>query len=183
MTMEPSRKEPSENSDTFKTDEYANNPAILLWLIRHGRTNGNEKNIYRGWSNAEFAQLDEKGRQDARDAGIYLKGLGVESPVIIVDDLARTQETAKIIAEILGITEIITDKRLRPIHVGDYTGKSKTDYPLEEYMKNRSNKIPGGESLGGFDTREAKIFGDIVEAIGEMRKRTGKPICFIVIVH
>jgi broad specificity phosphatase PhoE len=142
----------------------------LFILTRHGRTAGNEKNIYRGWSNADFAQLDENGQQDARDAGIYLKGLGLEFAAILVDDLARTQETAKIIAEILGVTEILTDKRLRPVNVGDFTGKSKAAYPLEEYMDNPKKKIPGGESLAEFNKRQAKVFADVLELIAQLKK-------------
>lgn len=152
-------------------------------LTRHGRTAGNENDVYRGVSNAAFAQLDENGRQDARDAAIYMKGLELEFPVIIVDDLDRTQETARIIAEILGIKEIITDKRMRPVDVGDFTGKSKVLNPLEEYMNNRSKRIPGGDSLNQFDKRQVAVFGDIVEAIAKLRAQTGKPVMFLVVGH
>jgi len=155
----------------------------LFVLCRHGRTAGNEKNVYRGLSNAAYAQLDENGRQDARDAGIYLKGLGFEFPVILVDDLDRTQETAKIIAEILGIKEIITDKRLRPVDVGDYTGKSKIEYPLDQFMNNPSKRIPGGDKLSQFNKREAEVFGQIAEAIAQLRKQTGKPVMFLIVGH
>jgi broad specificity phosphatase PhoE len=155
----------------------------LFALVRHGRTAGNEKNIYRGWSNKEFAQLDECGQQDAKDAAIYLKGLGMEFPIILVDDLERTQETAKIIADILGIKEIITDKRLRPVNVGDYTGKSKSLYPLDGYMETPNKKVPGGESINEFNARESKVFADICEALAEVRKQTGKQISFLIIGH
>jgi len=155
----------------------------IFHMVRHGRTRGNEKNIYRGWSNEEFAQLDENGKQDAKDAGIYLKGLGVDSPVIIADDLSRIQETAKIIADILGVKEIITDKRLRPVDVGDFTGKSKTAHPLDEFMEHPEKKIPGGESLNTFNKRQAKVFADITEAVTSVSKQLKRPVSFIVIGH
>lgn len=155
----------------------------LFILTRHGRTAGNDANIYRGLSNAAFAQLDEAGRQDARDAAIYMKGLGMEFSVILVDDLERTQETARIIAEILGIKEIITDKRLRPVDVGDFTGKSKALHPLTEYMDNPSKRIPGGDTLKQFNKRQASVFGDIVEAIAKLRKDVGRPVMFLVVGH
>jgi len=155
----------------------------IFYMVRHGRTQGNEKNIYRGWSNEDFAQLDENGKQDARDAGIYLKGLGVEAPVIIADDLGRIQETAKIIADVLGAKEIITDKRLRPVDVGNFTGKSKTAHPLDEYMDHPEKKIPGGESLNVFNKRQAKVFADITEAVTSVSKQLKRPVTFIVIGH
>lgn len=157
--------------------------SVFFVLTRHGRTAGNEKNIYRGLSNAGFAQLDENGRQDARDAAIYMKGLGMEFPVIVVDDLERTQETARIIAEVLGIKEIITDKRLRPVDVGEFTGKSKALHPLTEYMDHPSKRIPGGDTLNQFNKRQASVFGDIVEAIAKLRKDTGRPVMFLVVGH
>ena len=81
-------------------------PAIFH-LARHGRTAGNEKDIYRGWSNEKFAQLDDAGKDDARESGIFLKGLGIDAPIIITDNLDRTMESAQIIAKILGIPEVI----------------------------------------------------------------------------
>ena len=147
----------------------------LFHLARHGRTAGNEKNIYRGWSNKEFAQLDDSGKDDAREAGIFLKGLGLEFPLIIVDDLDRTKESAQIIADILGIKDIVSDKRMRPLDVGDFTGKSKEKYPLDEYLKDKSKKIPGGESVSTFDRRQSKVFDDILQTIIE----TGQPILVV----
>jgi broad specificity phosphatase PhoE len=145
---------------------------VLFVLTRHGRTQGNEKNVYRGWSNQKFAQLDDDGRNDAKEAGIFLKGLGYPFAAILVDDLERTQETAHIIAKTLGMKEdqIITDRKLRPVDVGDYTGQSKSEHPLEEYMNNPSKVIPGGESLGNFDKRQAQIFADILELVATLRK-------------
>lgn len=150
---------------------------ILFALGRHGRTAGNEDNVYRGWSNEDFAQLDAAGRNDAREEGIYLKGTGLNFSFIITDDLDRTFETAQIIASILGIKEesIIRDKRLRPLNMGDWTGKSKEKHPVTEFMKNRSKVIPGGESLNTLNKRQSKVFSDIMETIS----KTGKPILVI----
>src|SRR5882724_4959930 len=112
---------------------------VLFALGRHGRTSGNKDNLYRGWSNEDFAQLDAAGRNDAREEGIFLQGTGLKFPIIITDDLDRTGETAEIIASILGIKKesILRDKRLRPLNMGDWTGKSKEKHPLEEFMKDK----------------------------------------------
>jgi broad specificity phosphatase PhoE len=143
---------------------------ILFTLARHGRTAGNDKNLYRGWSNEDFAQLDANGRNDAREAAYFILGTGMKFPLILADDLGRTQETAQILAEILGVKEIVTDKRLRPIDVGDFTGKNKDKNPLDEYMKNRSKKIPGGENLSEFDKRQTSVFADILELVTKIHQ-------------
>lgn len=142
----------------------------LFVLVRHGRTAGNDKNIYRGWSNAPFAQLDDDGRQDAREAGIFVRGLDLDFGAIITDDLDRTSESAQIVADILGLKEIIHDKRLRPINVGDFTGESKDEHPLEEYQNDKAKKIPGGTSINEFNKVQAKVFQDIMELIAEIKK-------------
>lgn len=142
----------------------------LFFLGRHGRTAGNDKNLYRGWSNDEFAQLDADGRTDAREQGIFLQRAGLNFPIIITDTLDRTNDTARIVADILGVKEIIQDARLGPIKMGDYTGLSKEKHPLTEYMNNRGKKIPGGESMKEFDYRQSKVFADIAETVSKIRK-------------
>lgn len=145
-------------------------PEILFLMARHGSTAGNAAQIYRGWSNDDFAQLSAKGRDDVRDAGIFLKTLNIQFPLIISDDLDRAQETRKILASILGIKAEYVDKRLRPLNVGDFTGQGKEEHPLDEYMKNRSRTIPGGESLNNFDNRLGKVFDNILETINKIKK-------------
>jgi 2,3-bisphosphoglycerate-dependent phosphoglycerate mutase len=142
----------------------------LFYSVRHGRTKGNELDIYRGWSKEDYAQLAPEGRDDAREAGLYLKRAGLEFPILITDDLPRAKETASILAEVLGIKAIESDRRARPLDVGDYTGKSKKKYPLDEYIKNQSKKIPGGESMKGFKKRAAEFHSDVFELIRKLKK-------------
>jgi len=141
----------------------------LFFVVRHGRTAGNKDNFYRGWSNAPFAQLNSDGRDDAREAGIFLKKLGIKFPMIISDNLERCQETRRILASILAIRSEEEDRRLRPIDVGEFAGKSKTDNPLTEYMKDKSKKIPGGESINSFNQRQAKFFADLMEVLDKIK--------------
>jgi len=142
----------------------------LFYVLRHGRTEGNEADIYRGWSNEQFAQLAPEGRDDVREAAIFLKRAGLSFPLVISDDLSRSKESAQIAADILGVKQKEIDKRARPLNVGDFTGQPKKDHPLEEYMKNRSKKIPGGENMNTFDNRLAKFTGDVLELVGKIKK-------------
>lgn len=142
----------------------------LFLVTRHGRTQGNDDGRYRGWSNEEFAQLSADGRDDAREAALFIKKTGMEFPLLLSDDLNRSQESQRIVADILGIRELQVDKRLRPIDVGDFTGKDKDKYPLEEYFKSPSKKIPGGESVNIFNTRLAKVCADMNELVAQLKK-------------
>lgn len=149
----------------------------IFFGVRHGRTQGNEDNRYRGWSNEEFAQLAPEGKADIMEAALYLKKQGLKFDIILSDDTDRAKDSQQIIQQILDIPEIEVDKRLRPLHVGKYTGKSKYFHPLDEYIKNRSRKIPGGENMVGFDKRLGAVFSDILELIGNNK------VNVLVILH
>lgn len=156
----------------------------LFFIVRHGRTEGNKLGTYRGWSNGPDAQLNADGRDDVREAGLFLQRAGLSFPIILSDDLDRTQETAKILADILGIRVHETDKRLRPLNVGDFTGKSKIDHPLDEYMANEKLVIPGGESLQHFNARQQAVFDNILELIIKIHKPVlvvghGSNVCYL----
>lgn len=144
--------------------------SMLFLVTRHGSTAGNAEDIYRGWSNEDFAQLSPQGRDDAREAALFIKKLGTKFPIILSDDLDRSQESQQIIAGILGLREVQTDKRLRPLDVGDYEGKDKKKYPLDEYVKNKSKKIPGGESMNGFNRRLSLVCADMSELVAKLKK-------------
>lgn len=143
---------------------------ILFMVMRHGKTKGNDLQEYRSWSNGPNAQLDAEGREGVYESSIYLKGMGYDFPMILCDDLDRTQETASIAASILGIKEIETVPGLKPLNVGDFTGKPKKDHPLDYYLKNADTPIPGGESHNQFDTRMKKVFGDVLDTIIETKQ-------------
>jgi broad specificity phosphatase PhoE len=137
----------------------------MLFVVRHGETANNDQGLYRGWSNEPGAQLSPEGRDLVREAGTFLRDLNLKFPFALSDDLHRCVETREILAGILGIKQEVTDERLRPVNVGDYTGKAKTDYPLEGYYANPTKKIPGGESIADFHKRMAMLMTDVLTVI------------------
>lgn len=147
----------------------------LFFVVRHGITNGNQTDTYRGWSNGPDARLNADGRDVIREAALWLKKAGLSFPLIMSDDLERAVESRDILKSILQIPNEATDKRLRPLNVGDFTGESKKDHPLDEYLKSRSKKIPGGESMNEFESRAAKVFDDVAAIVAKL----GKPILLI----
>lgn len=143
----------------------------LFLMARHGSTKLNESNRFRGWSNGPDADLDEAGIQMAHDAGEFISYLPVQIEHVIVSDLNRAQETAHIICGILGIKNFTTDKRLRPLNVGDYAGKDKSNNPIDKYLKNPTLRFPNGESVDEFNHRQYEIASEVLAKIvsGEIR--------------
>lgn len=150
---------------------------VLFYVVRHGETFSNEDNCYRGWSNGPKAQLDLAGREGVREAGIFLLSAGLYFPLILSDDLDRAEETKAILADVLNIQVSETEPLLRPLNVGDFTGKPKKEYPLDKYIEDKSLRIPGGETLNEFNLRQAATFDGIVELV----ERLGKPI--LIVAH
>jgi broad specificity phosphatase PhoE len=137
----------------------------LFYMMRHGSTKLNEMEAYRGWSNGPGAELDEDGLMDAREAGAFLSRLRPNIKYVLCSDMNRAIETASIVCNILGIEDMEIDERLRPLNVGDLAGRSKSENPIDEYLKDTSKKFPGGESVKDFEVRQHSVAADIIGRI------------------
>lgn len=143
---------------------------VIFYGVRHGTTAGNEKDIYRSWSNAPLAQLNEQGKDEARLAGLWFLNNRIPIDMIISDSLDRVADTSKIIADILGIRTVHLTPKLHPLNMGDWTLKSKADHPVEPFLKNRKKVIPGGESIEEFDKRQLDFWTEMLKLIVESQK-------------
>jgi len=135
----------------------------LFILVRHGDTLLNDQEKYRGWSDDDSASLDKKGIKQARVAGRFLYNSPVRFGYIVSSDLDRSLHTAAIIGRVLGIKDIRTDPRLRPLDVGDYTGKDKETNSIDFYLENIDEKFPNGESVAQFRARQKEASDEILE--------------------
>ena len=88
---------------------------MTLFLVRHGQTDWNrEPARCLGWAEVE---LNEVGRDQARDLGRALQGRGVQ--LIVSSHLVRARETAELIHEELGgELPFVVDPRLAETHRG-----------------------------------------------------------------
>lgn len=146
--------------------EHRDAAAPQLHVMRHGTTDANQQDVYRGWGDYS---LDEQGKKDVAEAAEFLKDKGVK--VIVTSSLKRHQETAQIVSAALGNIPITTNDDLKTLNVGVYTGKKRADYgpELEWYMEHPEEVIPGGESLDGFCERAARG----LESLQSVNKKAG----------
>jgi len=124
-------------------------PAIPLLLVRHGHTEWSRSGRYQGRSDPP---LISEGGEQARELGLRLKGLDIES--IFTSPLLRARETAELIAGMLGIGAPIVDPRLIEIDYGTWEGLTQAEIRLRSPDQLRRWKrtpelasAPGGESL------------------------------------
>lgn len=126
-----------------------------LVLVRHGQSQWNLENRFTGFYDIDLSDL---GREEAAGAGIRLKALGTKFNQVFTSTLKRASNTAKIVLENAGqsdlIQSMISDDNLRERDYGDLTGLNKdetrTKYGDEQvHIWRRSYDVapPGGECL------------------------------------
>lgn len=92
-----------------------------LILVRHGQSLWNAEDRFTGWVDVP---LTDKGREEARQAGVRLRGVPFQ--VAYTSALSRAQETLAIILETLGVeVPVIRDEALNERHYGDLQGLNK----------------------------------------------------------
>lgn len=133
---------------------------ILLMAARHGTTDENEQNIFRGDTNPS---LDEQGFRDANELSFYLQP--VDFSYIFTTGKRRTVQTAKVIAEGRRV-QPVANCGLFPWNTGVFGGQPKNaenKKKLQYYIENPDVSIPDGESLNEFKCRVIPLLQDAVQ--------------------
>lgn len=136
--------------------------------VRHGETDWNRNGRMQGWAPT---QLNETGREQAREAGRWLAD-EYDVDHAYVSDLARTEETAELILEAFE-PEPPTDfePHWRERDIGVYQGfryNEVTDrfpkFSLGEAAYEAAMEVPdGGESLRDLADRVTERFKQVVD--------------------
>ncbi len=122
---------------------------MRLILMRHGETLWNAEMRLQGQDNS---RLSERGIEQARRFEAYLRVL--QPFRVVSSDLGRTRQTA----EIVGFVDCPADPLLRELHMGAWTGLTKTELIAsqpENYHAWRAGAFTpeGGETWGEVRTR------------------------------
>jgi broad specificity phosphatase PhoE len=94
----------------------------LLYLVRHGETDWNAEGRWQGHTDQP---LNERGRMQARALAERLRGAGLAA--VVSSDLLRAHQTAKIVAETLGVAVDYVDPDLRERTIGVFEGLTRAD--------------------------------------------------------
>ncbi len=113
--------------------------SVHLTLVRHGETDWNKEHKLQGGEADE--PLNDTGRSQAKELAKALKGKKFDA--IVCSPMGRAFESAKILGEELGITNVIPLEGLRERRFGDWSGKH-----AGELMKEH----PFAEKIGTFTT-------------------------------
>lgn len=128
--------------------------AAQLVVLRHGRTEWNATGRLQGQADIP---LDERGVAQAEQAAQVLAELAPSA--IYASDLTRARQTAEPLARRCGL-RVVTDPRLREIHVGSWEGLTIDD-ALELAGPQEAKRWLAGE-----DVRRSPT-GETVAEVGE----------------
>lgn len=128
-----------------------NTQKAYLVLIRHGRSEYNEKGLWAGW---DEPPLTENGREDIRVAAETLKDIHFD--LAYTSHLIRHQQTIYVLKKALNRKDlqVIINDSLLERNYGDFTAKNKWEVEKQigksEFTKLRRSwdyPVPNGESL------------------------------------
>jgi len=133
------------------------------FVMRHGEAESNVRGIA-NTDNSEVFNLTEKGKGQVLKTIEELKGKGID--LIIASPLTRTQQTAHLVAEGLGLSanDIVTDDRIVEIQSGDFNGKPIADYraQFKDLSERMTKRLPGGaENVEDVRVRSGDFIYDI----------------------
>ena len=120
-----------------------------IYIVRHGESIGNAKRIFLGHTNLDLSEL---GYKQANATADELRD--VKFDAIYSSDLLRAYNTALPHAKMRGM-DVVTDRGLREIYVGDWEGKCveeilETNYhafKVEWHGNFGTFTFPGGERV------------------------------------
>ncbi|MEY2472904.1 MAG: hypothetical protein QOK28_2233 [Actinomycetota bacterium] len=120
--------------------------AKRILLVRHGESVWNAEGRWQGAANPP---LSDAGRAQARALAEAVRDDGIDS--VVASDLDRALETARIVADRLGLPEPSVDEGWRERDVGEISGHTRAEieakWPglLERWRRGELESMPGGE--------------------------------------
>ncbi len=129
----------------------------MIYLVRHGQTEFNRQDRFQGRVDSPLTDL---GIAQAKAVGQRLAALAAADPGgwrIEVSPLGRARETARIIAEIMGLAEPAIEPRLIEVSYGDMESLTREEvdarWPHMAGVRGTFGRAPGGETLDELQAR------------------------------
>ena len=141
--------------------------AFDLVLLRHGRSQWNDLNLFTGWHDCP---LNDAGRAEARRAAELLAGAGLLPDAVHTSVLRRAAETTEIVLGALGLSslEVRRSWRLNERHYGDLTGLDKAatravhgDEQLQKWRRGYDTPPPPIRPDNEYNPNGSPLYADL----------------------
>ena len=134
---------------------------MRVYILRHGQTDKNKEKVLQGRSDLP---LNEEGRRQAEETGIYFRQNGIAFDKVFSSPLSRAVQTAELAAP---GHAVMRDERLLEMDYGPYEGSSLTSPAPEiiEFFRDFvHNPAPEGmESLASVTARLGAFLDELAE--------------------
>jgi 2,3-bisphosphoglycerate-dependent phosphoglycerate mutase len=153
----------------WKFEPFNSIDMSTLVLVRHGQSQWNLENRFTGWVDVE---LTPKGREEARGAGIKLRGMMFD--FAFVSGLQRAADTLALILEETAQNQcpITADAALNERMYGELQGLNKDEMvakfgaeQVHQWRRSYDIPPPGGESLKDTAARVLPYFKSKIEPL------------------
>jgi len=141
-----------------------------FYFLRHGESEGNSARLLQGRGDYP---LSEAGRQQALRVAGWLGDKGIQC--VLASPLARSAETARIVASALELPEPETREELTELDTGLFTGLAVTDirsrYPQawSAFQRESWEGVPGAERAADLAVRSGRLWEELAA-----RARSGR---------
>ena len=135
-------------------------------FMRHAETVCNARKIFSGRIDCE---LSAKGIQDTLKNFSFKKD---DFDVYYCSPLKRTMDTLKLVVQDVEVDNVIIDKRIIEISIGDWEGKQKSDFPEDLLRAYRHGLYtpPKAETTQEVDNRVISFVCDLFEKYDDNSK-------------
>lgn len=133
---------------------------MLIYIVRHGETDANNKGYAQGWTDDP---LNENGRLIAELTGQGMKGIRFDC--CISSPLIRAKDTAQIILrESENSVPVSFDDRIKEMNFGSFERTSIKDEKVIRFLKEPvvDYKFPGGESIKEVMERTQEFLKELI---------------------
>ena len=137
----------------------------MIYLIRHGETEWNREEIFRGRADIS---LNQTGFREAELIGEYLKGMDIH--VVYSSPLSRARETARRIAQVFNLKVQLLEGMI-DMNFGRWEGRPVKEVQIHEkelyqqwIERPHLVRFPGGESLDEVRIRAMDTLESVVQA-------------------
>ena len=154
-------------------------PTTII-LVRHGVTAHTTGRRFSGGLGGDNPPLSEEGRDQAAEVAAWLSELRDDIDAVVCSPVARTRESAEIIADSLDLP-LVEEPRFAEMEFGDWDGLSFTEVAerdkerLHAWFADMAASPPGGESFVAVQERVLAGLTDLLE------EHTGKTV--VVVSH
>jgi len=162
----PAVAAPAASSDRHGwSSRFTSTPTTFV-LVRHGVTEHTERKVFSG-SGGTDPELTDTGRDQAKRAGEWIHALGGVDAVVS-SPLRRTQETAGVIASVLGL-EVDLEAGFAEVAFGDWEGYTFGEileqWPkdLQDWLDSTAIAPPRGEAIDAVRERVLKARDRLIE--------------------